>query len=259
MKCCNSVCYNTQQSSRLIIVVVQLGAVKIYVASSGGAHEKRKTGWKLSLPPKLMVFCVSSPVEWMLVHFFAGVCFWISPCVWPNSGFWCCIFLPFYTDNSWIAHMKTLSFCPACSLKSAGRKGRQADKMHTLGASCSSVSSKLTGSYADAPTESIGNTPLCMPPAVPQALTILPQIITHRSNHGHLHRLAPDSPCSCFNWLNFISILCTLDWTWAQVRGGVSGNASSILNKISCHCSGVSSCSCYWQETSPQTNPSTML
>jgi hypothetical protein len=19
--------------------------------------------------------------------------FWISPCVWPNSGFWCCVFL----------------------------------------------------------------------------------------------------------------------------------------------------------------------
>jgi hypothetical protein len=31
--------------SRLIIVVVQLGAVKIYVSSSGGAHGKGKTGW----------------------------------------------------------------------------------------------------------------------------------------------------------------------------------------------------------------------
>jgi hypothetical protein len=45
---------------------------------------------KLSLPPKLMVF--SSP-RWMLMYFFAGY-FWISPSVWwPNSGFWCCVFL----------------------------------------------------------------------------------------------------------------------------------------------------------------------
>jgi hypothetical protein len=26
------------------------------------------------------------------VFFFSGF-FWISPCVWPNSGFWCCVFL----------------------------------------------------------------------------------------------------------------------------------------------------------------------
>jgi hypothetical protein len=44
MKCWNSA-FNAQ-GSRLIIVVVQLGAVKIYVASSssGGAQEKGKTG-----------------------------------------------------------------------------------------------------------------------------------------------------------------------------------------------------------------------
>ncbi len=35
----------------------------------------------------------------------------------------------------------------------------------------------------------------------------------------------------------------------------VHGNASSIANKISCHCCCVN-CSCYWQETFPQTNPS---
>jgi hypothetical protein len=33
------------QGSRLIIVFVQLGAVKIYCSSSGGAQEKGKTGW----------------------------------------------------------------------------------------------------------------------------------------------------------------------------------------------------------------------
>jgi len=30
--------------TRVIIVVVQVGAVKIYVAAVGGAHEKGKTG-----------------------------------------------------------------------------------------------------------------------------------------------------------------------------------------------------------------------
>jgi hypothetical protein len=29
---------------------------------------------------------------WMLMYFSAGV-FWISPCVWPNSGFSPCLFL----------------------------------------------------------------------------------------------------------------------------------------------------------------------
>jgi hypothetical protein len=32
------------QGSRLIIVVLQLGAMKIICSSSGGAHEKGKTG-----------------------------------------------------------------------------------------------------------------------------------------------------------------------------------------------------------------------
>jgi hypothetical protein len=30
---------------------------------------------------------------WMLMYFFAFFFFGISPCVWPNSGFWCCVFL----------------------------------------------------------------------------------------------------------------------------------------------------------------------
>ncbi len=107
------------------------------------------------------------------------------------------------------------------------------------GASCSSVFSKLTGSCVDPPTESIGVTPLSMPPEMPQALAFLPQINKHGSNHGHFHWTSSDSPCSYFNWLNFFRILCTLDWTWAQVRRGVNGNASSISNKISCHCCSV--------------------
>jgi hypothetical protein len=30
---------------------------------------------------------------------------WISPCVWPNSGFWCCVFL-----NLWITLVLLASF-----------------------------------------------------------------------------------------------------------------------------------------------------
>jgi hypothetical protein len=41
------------QGSRVIIVVVQVGAVKIYVAALE-ASGKRKDGMKLTLPPKFM-------------------------------------------------------------------------------------------------------------------------------------------------------------------------------------------------------------
>jgi magnesium-transporting ATPase (P-type) len=58
------------EGSRGIIVAVQVGAVK-------------KTGWNWGK---------SFTPSWMLMYFFAGF-FWISPCVWPNSGYWCCLFL----------------------------------------------------------------------------------------------------------------------------------------------------------------------
>jgi len=70
MKCCNSVrnaensTFNAQ-GSRVIIVVVQVRAVKIYVAAAVEAlRKKRKDRMKLSLPPKLMIFItrVSSPL-----------------------------------------------------------------------------------------------------------------------------------------------------------------------------------------------------
>ncbi len=70
MKCWNSA-FNAQ-GSRLVIVVVQLGAVKIYVAAVEALKKKGKTGWNpVSLLPKLMVVWVSSPV-WMLMYFIAG-------------------------------------------------------------------------------------------------------------------------------------------------------------------------------------------
>ncbi len=61
MKCSNSA-FNAR-ASRLAIVIVQLGAVKIYVASSKQWRRsgKRKDRMKFSLPPKSMVFWVSSP------------------------------------------------------------------------------------------------------------------------------------------------------------------------------------------------------
>jgi hypothetical protein len=49
------------QSSRVIIVLVELGAVKIYVAAVK-ALGKRKEGIKLSLPPKLVEKLVWVPV-----------------------------------------------------------------------------------------------------------------------------------------------------------------------------------------------------
>jgi hypothetical protein len=53
MKCSYSTF--SAQRSRLIIIVVQLGGVKIYVAAVE-ALRKRKDRMQLSLPPKLMVF-----------------------------------------------------------------------------------------------------------------------------------------------------------------------------------------------------------
>jgi hypothetical protein len=51
MKCWNST-FNAQ-GSRVIIVVVQVGTVKIYVAEVGGAQEKRRQD-ETQLPPKLV-------------------------------------------------------------------------------------------------------------------------------------------------------------------------------------------------------------
>jgi hypothetical protein len=93
----------------------------------------------------------------------------------------------------------------------------------------------LICSCANPPTKIVG-TLLSMPLAVSQALVVSTQITKRLSNHGHVHWHVLDSSCSYFNLLNFFRILRTLDWTWTQVRGGVNGNASLILIKISCHC-----------------------
>ncbi len=78
------------QGSRGIIVAMQVWAVKIYVAAVEALWKKERQG-ETQEPSKLMVFWVS-PCPWMLRCFLAGLKK-VSPCVWPNSGYWCCLFL----------------------------------------------------------------------------------------------------------------------------------------------------------------------
>ncbi len=68
MKCWNSA-FNAQ-CSRVIIVVLQVGAVKIYVAA---VEELMKEGMKLSLPPKLV-----EKLVWVLVILFCKISFPIT-------------------------------------------------------------------------------------------------------------------------------------------------------------------------------------
>jgi hypothetical protein len=58
------------QVSRVIIVVLQVGAVKIYVAA---VEALTKEGMKLSLPPKLM-----QKLVWVLVILFCTISFPIT-------------------------------------------------------------------------------------------------------------------------------------------------------------------------------------
>jgi hypothetical protein len=76
MKCWKSA-FNAQ-GSRLIIVALQVGAVKIYAARVEALKKKGKTGWnsvhhKNWDPPTLECECF--------------LFFWISPYLWSNSGF----------------------------------------------------------------------------------------------------------------------------------------------------------------------------
>jgi hypothetical protein len=60
MKCRNSA-FNAQ-GSKVIIMAVQVGAVKIYVAAVEALRKKRKVRMKLNLPPKLVGKLVWVPV-----------------------------------------------------------------------------------------------------------------------------------------------------------------------------------------------------
>jgi nicotinamidase-related amidase len=98
------------QSSRLIIVVVQLGAVKIYVAAVEALRKKeRQDGWRRWNPAKLY------RQNWWFSEFHpplnANVRFCrfkkiIWPVLWPNSGFWCCVFL----TTLWITLLSSENF-----------------------------------------------------------------------------------------------------------------------------------------------------
>ncbi len=53
--------------------------------------------------------------QWMLMYFFAG-CFWISPhhVWWPNSRFWCCVFLTLLIILMCCFYARWLPFWNAC-------------------------------------------------------------------------------------------------------------------------------------------------
>jgi hypothetical protein len=89
MKCWYST-FNAQ-GSRLIIVVVQLGAVKIYVAAVEALRKKKrqdetqfttKNWWFSEFHPPLNAHVLFCSLKKNL-----------TLCVWPNSGLWCCFFL----------------------------------------------------------------------------------------------------------------------------------------------------------------------
>jgi hypothetical protein len=60
------------------------------------------------LPTKIDAF---HPLLNANVLFFAGF-LWISPSLWPNSGFWCCVFLTLRTTL--ICKRNLLSLCNFC-------------------------------------------------------------------------------------------------------------------------------------------------
>jgi hypothetical protein len=97
------------RGSRWIIVAVQVGAVKMYVAVVEPLRKKERhdslrnyQNWWFSGVP--------TPPPLMLMYFFAGF-FWISPHVWPNSRYCCCLFLTLWislnralytSENIWL-------------------------------------------------------------------------------------------------------------------------------------------------------------
>jgi cell division protein FtsW (lipid II flippase) len=86
MKCWNPV-FNAQ-GSRLTLVIVRVGEVEIYVAETEALRKKERQDETHSLPPKLMVFWISLNANVLICSFFKSL-----TCVWPNSGFWCCVFI----------------------------------------------------------------------------------------------------------------------------------------------------------------------
>jgi hypothetical protein len=94
------------RGSRLIIVVVKLGAVKIYVAVVEALRKKERQD-ETQFITKIDGFLSVIP-RWMLMQFFAGF-LKISPCVWPNSGLVLVLCFSYFTDNSIVP--KDLQIC----------------------------------------------------------------------------------------------------------------------------------------------------
>ncbi len=81
------------QGSRLIMVVVQLRAVKTYVAAAVEALRKRERQDETQFPIKIDGFLSFIPPLNANVLFCRFLLNLTLCCVWPNSGFWCCVFL----------------------------------------------------------------------------------------------------------------------------------------------------------------------
>jgi hypothetical protein len=88
MKCWNSAL--NAQSSRLIIVLVQLGTLNTHVTAVEMLMKNERQG-ETQFTTKIDSFLSFIP-PWMLMYLFCRL-FLISPCVWPNSGLWCCVVL----------------------------------------------------------------------------------------------------------------------------------------------------------------------
>ncbi len=90
----------SMQGSEVIIGVVQVGAVKIYVAPVEPLRKKERAGSKhdetqFTTKKKGSIFHFQY-ISWRLMYvlFLMQVLFiWISPGFGPNSGFWCCVCL----------------------------------------------------------------------------------------------------------------------------------------------------------------------
>jgi nicotinamide riboside transporter PnuC len=70
MKCWNS--SSNAQGSRVIIVVVQVGAVKIYVTTVKALRKKETTGWNSVYYQNWWFSQFQPTLEWLCTFFFAG-------------------------------------------------------------------------------------------------------------------------------------------------------------------------------------------
>jgi hypothetical protein len=93
------------RGSRLIIVVVELGAVKIYVTDVQALRKKERQD-ETQFITKIDGFLCFIP-RWMLTYLFAGF-LKISPCVWPNSGL--VLVLCFRTLRATLLSQRTYKF-----------------------------------------------------------------------------------------------------------------------------------------------------